>query len=134
MSRITVKTRSWDRFVTRDFAVAPDVLGRQVEFSLGISRVRVALPTERDIGNRSDELAKVTIGSWYDERDRKIPIEFLIHNVDVVVDPDKSVEVPSDVFNRPPNAFDIISSAEQASLNTLANKCGEIAASAFDHW
>ena len=79
---------------------------------------------------------RVTLDHWRggDGDGRDIPLDYLIHSVDVSASLPDLHTLPSDVLNRPINAYQIVTEEEQIRLEELVTTAGRIALEAFDLW
>lgn len=132
MDKINIKISSWNRFITRFLVVAPDLLGKELQFKFEDSSVKIKLPGDEHINQGKDYDNLVSIGARR-ARDNK-PIEYDIHKVDVEVSLAYQTEVPSEVLTRSPNAYDLISEQKQKKLNETADAHKLIAGRAFEYW
>lgn len=126
------RLKSWNRFLTRHFAVPPDVIGSQHEFDFQNASVLLKLPTldQVDRPKRADDVATISIRRSSDDE----PIEITIHKVDVEVTADFSFPIPPDALTRNANAFDLFSEDQQKQLETAADRHQERAEGAFQYW
>ena len=127
-----IKVKSWNRFLTRNLAVKPEVLGCGHRFSFEDSTVSIKIPSidQVDSGQGYDEVASVGARRAVDNE----PLEFYIHKVDVEVSIPVTVSIPSEVLNRPPNAHDLFSDEEQKRLDKVAERHQSTAEKAFEYW
>lgn len=132
---------SWQRYLTRGFTVAPELLGLSHEFAFKNGRVKIDLPspdnlpkeiTSESIMESRDSV--VTIKSYREEASRKIPLAVSVKSVDVQVDLGEAVTLPAEVLTRQPNPVDLLSKEQQAQLNRIMKSHSEFADEAFDHW
>ena len=127
-----MKVKSWNRFLTRNLAVKPEVLGCEHRFSFENRTVSIKIPSinQVDSGQGYDKVASVGARRAVDNE----PLEFYIHKVDVEVSIPVTVSIPSEVLNRPPNAPDLFSDEEQKRLNKVAEQHQSTAEKAFEYW
>ena len=127
-----MKVKSWNRFLTRNLAVKPEVLGCEHRFSFENRTVSIKIPSinQVDSGQGYDKVASVGARRAVDNE----PLEFYIHKVDVEVSIPVTVSIPSEVLNRPPNAYDLFPDEEQKQLNEIAEQHQSIAEKAFEYW
>lgn len=127
-----IKVKSWNRFLTRNLVVKPEVLGSEHCFSFENRKVSIKIPSidQVDRGQGYDEIATVGARRVVDNE----PMEFDIHKVDVEVSIPVTISIPSEVLDRPPNAYDLFSGEEQKRLNTVAKQHQAIAEKAFEYW
>lgn len=127
-----IKIKSWNRFLTRNLVVKPEILGTKHQFPFENSTVSIKIPSidQIDSGQGFDKVALVGARRAKDNE----PLEFHIHKVDVEVSIPSVVLVPSEVLNRPANAYDLFSTEDQTRLNNLAGIHQSIAEKAFEYW
>jgi hypothetical protein len=128
--QITVK--SWNRFITRNLAAAPEVLGKEHRFTFENRTVSIKIPSidQADRGKGYDEVVSVRTRRAIDNE----PLEFHIHKVDVEVSIPNIVSVPAEALDRPPNAYDLFSDEEQKRLSKIAEQHQSVAEKAFEYW
>ena len=141
MADSKVNLISWNRFITRNFVVIPEILGLTHEFSFENALVRIELPaadnlpkdiTDEFIRNSHDSI--ITIVSHKKENGHKKPTAISVNSVDVSVNLNKIVNLPEEVSTRNPNPYDLLSDKQQKQLDNLAMAHGDIADKAFDLW
>jgi hypothetical protein len=126
MNSVQVAVVSWNRFLTRNFAVVLELLGRSHEFQFHQGIVSIELPT------RSGGEERVKILSYRQDTGR--PTRFWVKSVDVLVRLHRQVNVSEQVLHQPPNAYDALSQDQQNHLEETAETHGSIAEKAFDVW
>jgi hypothetical protein len=126
MNLVRVEAISWNRFLTRNFAVVPELLGRSHEFQFHQGAISIELPT------RSGGEERVKLLSWRQDTGR--PTRFWIKSVDVLVRLQTQVNVPEQVLHQPPNAYDVLSQDQQNHLEKTAQTHGSLAEKGFDVW
>jgi hypothetical protein len=124
--------KSGNRFVTRHFAVPPDVLGREHNFRFKNGTVSLALPTSDQVGGASgsDGLASISSRRTSDNE----PLQIAIHKVDVEIRSDLTFPIPVDALTRSPNAFELFSEVQQNQLEAAAGEHQQRAEEAFHYW
>jgi len=132
MKRHKAKIKSWNRFLIRNLAVAPEVMGQEHIFPFENSTVSIKIPSidQVDRGKGFDEVASVGARRTVDNE----PLEFNIHKMDVEVSIPITVSIPLEVLDQPANAYDLFSDEEQSRLNKIAEQHQSIAEKAFEYW
>lgn len=132
MKRPQTKIKSWNRFLIRNLAVAPEVMGQEHIFPFENSTVSIKIPSisQVDRGKSYDEVASIGVRRTVDNE----PLEFNIYKMDVEVSIPITVSIPLEVFDRPANAFDLFSDEEQNNLNKTTEQHQSIAEKAFEYW
>lgn len=126
------RLKSWNKFLTRHFAVPPDVVGNQHTFPFENASILLKLPTSDQIDrdNGSDDVASISSRRATDNE----PLEIAVHKVDVEVTADFTFPIPSDALTRNPNAFDLFSEDQQNQLESSTNQHQKRAEGAFHYW
>lgn len=134
-----IELTSWDRFHTRNLAVAPDLLGEAHTFTFDERDVTISLPSagrltgfETGDGRFVDD--RLSVSGWRTQDGLRHPLEVHVHDVDVVVSIPSRISVPEEVLTRHITAYELFSDWQQKSLNKLASDCGSLASRAFDLW
>ena len=118
MNLVRVEAISWNRFVTRNFAVVPELLGCSHEFQFHEGIVSIELPT------RSGGEERVKILSYRQDTGR--PTRFWVKSIDVFVRLHRQVNVPEQVLHQAPNAYDVLSQDQQDQLEKTAETHGSL--------
>jgi hypothetical protein len=126
MDLVRVEVISWNRFLIRNFAVVPELVGRSHEFQFQQGIVSIELPTH------SGGEERVKILSYRQDTGR--PTRFWVKSVDVLIKLHRQVNVPVQVLHQPPNAYDALSQDQQNHLEETAEMHGSFAEKAFDVW
>lgn len=126
------RLKSWNRFLTRHFAVLPDLLGKQHAFPFEGASILLTLPNfdQVDSDNGSHDVASISSRRATDNE----PLEIAVHKVDVEVTADFTYPIPTDALTRHPNALDLFSEDQQRQLEDAANKHQQRAEEAFHYW
>ena len=127
-----MKLHSWDRFITRALAVPPSLMGRALSFEHNGSPVTIKLPPVEKVGDAHDEDARACRGAWNINTGETI--YFVIRSVDVCVEATTEVPVTSEVLDRHPNAYELISDEQQNTLNLIVEACSAQSQAAFEYW
>jgi hypothetical protein len=132
MKKLQREVKSWNRFLTTYLAVEPTILGSDHRFSFEDTTVSIRIPSieQVDRGQGYDEVASVRARRTVDNE----LLEIEIHKVDVEVIMPAIVLVPSEVLDRPPNAYELFSDEERNGLNKVAYRHQLIAEKAFEYW
>lgn len=141
MSMATISLLSWNRFRSRSLSVVPEVVGKKHRFSYEGHKVTISLPNLKKLTSREElrkkhpfDIPLLSYNSWREINGEEHPTSYLIGAVDVVVDYHRPIKVPRGIFNRPPNAYKIVSKKRQDRLNNIADDQIAIALRAFDYW
>ena len=134
MNHIKLSIFSWNRFISRNLSIHPDLVGGVHEFPYEQYKVTVALPSRQHLPTEPDKENLLTFYRYKDKDGKKIPVELTVHAVDVSVRIPDEVSVPEEILNRPSNAFDIIPKEKQEHLDHLAATYETVAERAFDLW
>jgi hypothetical protein len=134
MTRAKMTIASWNRFISRNLSIHPDLIGAAHEFSHEQHKITIRLPSIKHLPTEPNRGELVTFNHYTEVDGKKTPIQYWVHVVDVLVEIPVKVSVPREMLDRPPNAFEIVSKNQQKYLNQLASTHGAIAERAFDLW
>lgn len=141
MTDSQINILSWNRFTTRDFIVAPELLGLSHKFPFNNGQVKIELPsadklpeeiTDESIRESFDSI--LTIVSYRKEDGRKIPLGISVKSVDVLVCLNKTITLPEEVLTRQPNPYELLSVEQQKQLDEITKRHGDVSYEAFDRW
>lgn len=125
---------SWNRFLTRNLVIHPEIVSAVHEFQFEDHQIRIALPPSKHLPAEPGHGDLYTF-NWYKEADgKKIPQQLGVESVDVTVSIAKKVLLPPEITKHSPNRTDIVSKEQQKKLNELAAAHGAIAERVFDLW
>jgi hypothetical protein len=134
MNYLQVEIVSWNRFITRNLVIVPEMLGLEHEFLLGQSKVRIKLPDNKDIPTSNAEHSRLLTFTYKIVDGNQVPTMFGVESVDVLVQLGKQVSIPEEMLTEPPNAYDLLSKEQQTQLDEMAQAHGDVAREAFDVW
>ena len=133
MKYLKVDLVSWNRFITRNFVVVPEVLGLACEFQFEKAQIRIELPTADNLKDETED-SKLRIVAYKEENGREIPTKVAVQSVDVLVNLNRIINIPDEVLTRQPNPIDLLSDDQQKYLNNLVDEHANAASRAFDLW
>jgi hypothetical protein len=84
--------------------------------------------------DEQDQEVLLSFHAYKEENGKKIPVFYEVGYVDVTVNGGKAISLPSEVLNRPPNAYDLLSTESQNRLDKIATEHGRVAEQAFNCW
>jgi len=134
MDNVKLSVASWNRFLTTNFFIVPELVGSMHEFVYKMHSVKISLPSKQQIPKETFEGDLLSFNTYREIDGEKKPIQFSVHAVDITVQIPDQIHIPQEVLNRPPNAYDILSDSKQAQLNQLALTYTGIAEEAFGFW
>jgi hypothetical protein len=126
--------RSWNRFVTRNFKIKPELIGRFHRFPFKNGTVTIRLPKKAQVDRAAkfDEIA--SRGAYRVVEGVEIPQGYHIHKVDVEVDISAVASLAPAVLTQHCNAYELVEPAMQEKLNLYCVDHETIAAQAFEYW
>jgi hypothetical protein len=144
MKSTRISLLSWNRFRSRNLYIVPEVVGRKHEFNYSGCVVTISLPTLAML-TPLEELVKLdyeehdrdvllSYHTYREEDGKKIPVFYDVGYVDVTVNGGKAISLPSEILNRQPNAYDLLSTESQNRLDKIATEHGRVAEGAFNFW
>ena len=126
--------KSWNRFVTRNLDIKPDLLGRFHRFPFKGATVTIRLPKKNQVdrGSNFDEVASCESFRVIDGI--KVAENIHVHKIDVEVAMNATASLLPSVLNLPCNNYASVDAETQGELNEYCTGHRIIAAQAFDYW
>jgi len=134
MTNSQVDLLSRNRFITRNLAVVPELVGKATEFKFENSQVRIELPTEDKLTESREDDSPLHIIGYAKKDGSKKPTKIAVNSVVVLVRINERIRLPKEVLTRHPNPIDLLSNEQQKQLDKLAKAYGDTAYRAFDLW
>jgi len=127
-----IATKTWNRFITRNLAVAAEVMGSKHEFVFEGFTVNVLLPKQEDANHSEgfDELANLT--SWRSVTNE--PLIYDVAKVDVNVFFPDTVSVPDEALASSPNQWQHFTAQQKKVVEDVCNELSGVAERAFQYW
>lgn len=125
---------SWNRFLSRNLSIQPDLVGATHEFQFKDHKITISLPTNRYLPTEPYQGELLRFDHYREVNGKKIPLQLWVESVELIVSVKGEVELPSEILNRPPNQYELVSKLQQEKLNDLASVHSAIAEKAFDLW
>ena len=131
-AKVALKLQSGSRYKTPNLRVDASLLGAAHSFTHQERTIKISLPALSE----ASDAERVTLDHWRggDGDGQLIPLDYLIHSVDVSVSLPELHTLPSAVLDRPINAYEVVTEEEQIRLEELVTTAGRIALEAFDLW
>jgi hypothetical protein len=133
-TRINIATYLEQIFHTTNLAIEPALLGNKHEFSFQGKKVVIQLPNLQSVSRSRGDDTSATWGYYRVIDGKDTPQQIKIHEIIVRVQLIERINVAPEMMTRPPNAFELMSEAEQSILNQTAEDAHEFAKEAFAHW
>ncbi len=115
--------------------VLPDVMGQLHTFDFEDGEVEVRLPSVDKVVQdcKYDDLTAVaTVGARFSVDHR--PLEYEILQVDVIIKLGSSIDLSPDVLTVPANAYKLVPTDQQKTLDQMADEHGAFLERGFEHW
>ena len=120
------------RFRTANLTIEPSLTGAAHTFDFEEKRVSVTLPPAPRQGREDSEV--ISLESWQEVNGEKVPLQYSIYEIAVVVSISDSYNLPIEMLDRPPNAYDLLSDVRQQTLKSMAEAHYATGERAFDRW
>ena len=134
MALVELSLASWNRFLSRNLSIHPDLIGATHEFTYEQSRITITLPSSKHLPDEPNRGELLTFNYYREVGGNNIPLQYWVHAVDVTVSIPTKVSVPKEILDGPPNAFKVVSEKQQEHLNGLTVTYVIVAEKAFDLW
>jgi hypothetical protein len=119
-------------FVSRNFAVLPELMGQSHKFSFRGHPVMIVLPSVEAV-DKSDNAA-ATCHSWVLIEEKEVPAQYSIHRIGVKIGVDEPLPLHPDMLTRPMKTFDLLNDEERLVLDTLVDETSALAVDAYEYW
>jgi len=126
--------KSWNRFLTRNLSIHPDLVGAEHKFQYEDCQIIISLPSSRHLPTEPCSGERLRFNSYTENDGIKIPLQLWVDSVDVTVSMGEKLSLPFEITKHPPNRTDLVSKAQQEKLNKIAAVHGTIAERSFDLW
>ncbi len=127
----------FNRFETPYLRVSPDVLGLGHLFVFEDFTVRIQLPGQSQVKDRSNagiHPPRAYVTSWHIVNGTDVPTCYWISDVDLFLDLSGLVSLRRETLELRPNAYDVVPEPEQRDLELRITKARDVAERAFDLW
>lgn len=134
MEKVEVTIATWNRFVPRNLAIHPDLLGAEHSFGFEEAEIKISLPSIKHLPTEPNQEGPLSFNGWREQNGKKLPIQYTVNAVDIEVATKEKILLPCEVLDVSPCAIEIISKEQQEYLNHLVAVYGSTAERAFDLW
>lgn len=130
--RKSYKIKSWNRFLTKNFVVSPELMGGSHGFYYDKAKTTIKLPnlSSVDRGKEYDAVAEVGTRRSSDNE----PLNYIILKVDVEINLSEKAAFDPEVLNRNPVAYELFDEVETQQYEENSNRYEKIAKNAFEYW
>jgi hypothetical protein len=105
MALTRLAVASWNRFVSRNLLIHPDLVGATHEFPHEQHVVTIALPSRRHLPTEPLRGELLTFNHYTEVDGKKTPIQLWVHAVDVTVSISEQVSVPREILVPLPKVY-----------------------------
>jgi len=134
MTHLKVNIVSWNRFITRNLVVVPELLGLTHEFQFESGLIRIELPAADKLTEDKTKDSRLVISAYKTEEGIQLPTRISVKSIDLVCNLSKSISIPAEVLTRHPNPIDLLTEKQQKQVNDISNTHSDIAYRAFELW
>jgi len=124
--------KSWNRFLTRQLAVKPELMGLKHQFQFEDNQVEISLPEISKVKDPHDDSAMATVGSKWAKNNE--PREYKICQVDIRSNIGCTLDIDPETFNRNPVAYELYTEAEREVFEEHCNSHENYAKRALEYW
>jgi hypothetical protein len=125
---------SWNRFLTRDLVILPDLVGSNHRFQFEDLETTIKLPGPDKLPIKPNEGELLSYNGWREVDGKNVPLYYWVHAVDITVSLPIPISLPNGILEKAPNACEVVTPPKQEELNELAKSNQSIAERAFDRW
>jgi hypothetical protein len=132
--RTQVPLQLWYQFKCDNFSVVPALMGQSHEFEIDGKRAKITLPNVNDLRDDDEDNSKVVCQSWFLIDEKQVPAAYVIRRIDVRIELSEVPNIHPDMLVLPVNQRELITEAEQETLNNLCNIYFDFAVTAYEYW
>jgi hypothetical protein len=134
MSNAKISSIVWCRLNTRNFTTSPDTLGLSHTFYFETYKVSFVLPPVDLVSEDEQEFSRLTIRSRLIVGEELVPHRIAVNSIDVKVEMQETVSLPTEVLQVYPNAYGLLSELKQKEFDAVITKYREVIMGAFNYW
>jgi hypothetical protein len=141
---VNIQVTSWNRFLTRQLEIVPELVGRIQTFRFEEHIVTITLPQgaidkikephEASVAMDSGEDIRLVVTGWREDKGQRIPSMVSVQDVEVTIEIVENIKIHERMLTIPPNAYDLLDDKEKNKLNEVGDSYGKLAEAAFEHW
>ncbi|WP_198118383.1 hypothetical protein [Massilia rhizosphaerae] len=129
-----LQLRSWNRFITRNFEIEPELIGKFHKFQFANATVTIRLPKKSQV-DRPSRFDQIASRSAYRVIEGiEVPLYYHVHKVDVEVNLGAVATLNPAVLTQHCNAYELVTPDVQEQLNSYCVNHQVLAAQAFEYW
>lgn len=132
MSKQLVEVGIWKRYETYDLEITPSLAGAVHHFEQEGLTVKFVLPRKPLQKDWHSENSPITCWGYRQNKNRKVPLSFSVHQVDAYIETDRKRSIRADALGAV--NVSLFSGSERSRLDHLANEAAEVIDRAFDYW
>lgn len=130
----TIPVGLWNRFLTHNLNIDPQLVGAEHEFKYEGYSVLISLPSIENLPTEPSGEKRLRFNSYTEADGKKTPLQLWVESIDIAVTGTDKIKVPPELLSRPPNQRELLTEAKQNKLTALAANLNIIAEKAFDLW
>lgn len=131
-ARQKCEATSWNRFLTRSLSVNPEIMGLKHKFQFEKNHIEISIPDTSKVTSNHDGSDIATVSSRWASNNQ--PIDYDIHQVDVITNRGCSIAINPEALKKPPNAYDLYTQAEREQFQAHCIDHELLAIRAFEYW
>jgi len=125
-----VEARSWNRFIVRKFAVMPELLGANHNFIFQGKPIELRVPKETKKSDEKVNNSEVDAITW---KAKDVSL-YKIRSIDILIDIGEDLDIPEEALRTSPRRGELLSSKQEAYLDSISAEHSDIAKSALKYW
>ena len=122
----------WKRYETYDFVIAPSLAGAMHEFECEGHNIQILLPNKPRQRAWRDENSPITCWEYRNSNSRKLPLNYNVHSVDVVIDTGNSRRIRMAALGKVD--YSQFRPSERKRLDIIGAKYDQLIDIAFEKW
>lgn len=130
-----IRAQAWHRFPVSRLSVEPALLGKKHVFTHEGKKVEIRLPPPKQSDDGSIEDSEhVRCWKWRTNNGVKIPVEYEIDVVDVLVDINGQLDIPEQALRLPPRRDELFSEPQKTRLTSLEQQYAGLVYGVYQRW
>ena len=132
MEKEIISIKTWKRYQAYHFDIVSSLASASHEFKYKNFLIKITLPPHPKQQNLHDEDSPMTCHSYRQLKNRKVPLSYIVHQIDVTIETGEKRKIRKDALGTVDHS--LFKKREIESLNKLSYKYEAILDLAFEYW
>lgn len=122
----------WKRYETHNFEIAPSLAGASLQFQYKSYNIRIEIPSKPLQKDWHNPKSRISCGGYRNINNRKYPISYEVHSVDMLVETNLSRKIKEESLERVNTS--LFSKKERGNYDKIVTKFEDVADGAYENW